>query len=476
MTEAEHLGNDPFCPVCRGGDAGIVGARASRMSIDAVPRTAHEDRPRIVKAGQLMVAADRPIIVGACVLVRDGRIAAVTDALPDADLLARDGFADAEIIDLNDCFVMPGLIDCHVHLLFENATGSGVEFFQKSDAHWAVDGAAFGLATLRAGFTTVRDCGNLTGTPAIYALRDGFADGKLPGPRTQAASAVLSVTGGAGDPLGFRTDAFPDPAHSGIADGPYECRRAVRRQVKAGADFIKVTMTGGILSDSDAGVEAQFRDDEIRAIVEEAHHWGRKVAVHAHSSAGVNAALRAGADSIEHGTYLDDESLDLFAKTGAWLVPTLLAGQTVIDMARSGLLPRAVRDKALRVAPDMQINISKAIKAGVKIAFGTDSGVSRHGQNAAEFELLVAGGMTRTDAIRAATSSAAELLGLDDEIGSLDVGKWADIIALPASPLLDVANLCAPVFVMQKGWAIQRPLILNNRSFNNIYAKEGGQK
>ena len=244
----------------------------------------------------------------------------------------------------------------------------------------------------------------------------------------------------------------------GIADGPAACRKAVRAQVKRGADVIKLTATGGVLSATAAGTEQQFFDDELYAIVETAHLLRRKVAAHAHGTNGINAALRAGVDSIEHGTFLDDESISLFRKTGAFLVPTILAGKTVTEKARiDGYYPAPVAEKARRVGPVIQDAFARAHRGGVRIAFGTDSGVSAHGDNARELLLMVEAGMSPADAIVSATINAAELLGLSDTIGTVEPGKAADLIATTGDPLVEISQLQRVVFVMRAGKVYKRP-------------------
>jgi imidazolonepropionase-like amidohydrolase len=322
-----------------------------------------------------------------------------------------------------------------------------------SDADDAIAAAGFARKTLLAGFTTVRDVGAGSGD-AVFALRDGIARGDVVGPRIFASGATVSVTGGHGDGTqGYREEIAEVMRSSAVCDGPDECRHAVREQVRRGADHIKLTATGGVLSNTAAGLEQQFFTDELSAIVEASHKMGRKVTAHAHGVSGVNAALRAGVDSIEHGTYLDDESIKLFRKTGAYLVPTLLAGATVVEMAKdptSHLLPPQ-RAKALQVGPLMHDMAARAKTGGVKVAFGTDSGVSRHGDNAREFALMVAAGFTPMEAIRSATLAAADHLGKSDLIGSIAPGKAADIIAVDQDPLADVDALLDVDFVMKEG-------------------------
>ncbi len=411
------------------------------------------DEVSIIHAGKLLAVPGSPARAEQSVIVRNGKIERISAGYVDAAAAGATDGDNVAVIDLKNRFVLPGLIDSHVHLLGENNPQARLQTVEMSDADDAIAGAGFAKKTLMAGFTTVRDVGAGPGD-AIFALRDGIAKGDVEGPRIFASGATISVTGGHGDGTqGYRDD-IAEVLHSpAVCDGPADCRRAVREQVRRGADHIKLTATGGVLSNTAAGVEQQFFDDELEAIVETAHAMGRKVTAHAHGVAGINAALKAGVDSIEHGTYLDDESIKLFKKNGAYLVPTLLAGATVVEWAKdpnSFLLPPQ-RAKALEVGPQMHDMAAKARKAGVKIAFGTDTGVSKHGGNAREFPLLVAAGFTPMEAIRAATVNAADHLGKSDVLGSIAPGKYADIIATDGDPTADVNELLDVDFVMKEG-------------------------
>lgn len=419
----------------------------------AIATPALADDISIVHAGKLLAVPGEPAQAERTIIVRNGKIEKIAAGYLDAATAGATDTDDVRIIDLKNSFVLPGLIDSHVHLLGENNPNARLQTVEMSDADDAIAGAGFAKKTLLAGFTTVRDVGAGPGD-AIFALRDGIARGDVPGPRIFASGATISVTGGHGDGTqGYRDDIAHVLHSPAVCDGPADCRRAVREQIRRGADHIKLTATGGVLSNTAAGLEQQFFDDELKAIIDSAHSMGRKVTAHAHGVAGINSALRAGVDSIKHGTYLDDESVKLFKKNGAYLVPTLLAGATVVEWAKdpdSFLLPPQ-RAKALQVGPLMHEMAEKAHKAGVKIAFGTDTGVSRHGENAREFPLLVAAGLTPTEAIRAATVSAADHLGKSDVIGSIAPGKYADIIATDGDPTADVSELLDVDFVMKGG-------------------------
>jgi imidazolonepropionase-like amidohydrolase len=378
--------------------------------------------------------------------IAEGRIKSVASGFIDPP-------AGAGLIDLKDRFVLPGLIDCHVHLTAQLGSNYRLSLVEDSDPKVGLDAAYRARLTLAAGFTTVRDVG-AHNPEVIYALRAAVAEGKVPGPRIVCVGAILSPTGGHGQIYGFRQDVCGClQSHIGICDGDDACRRAVRAQVAQGADAIKFVATGGVLSDLQAGVDQQFTDAEIGTIVETAHRLGRRVSAHAHGTAGINAALAAGVDSIEHGSFLDEESIKLFLERGAFHTPTIIAGMTVLDMARSGggPLTAAQRAKALLIGERIKHALTRSYGAGVRIAFGTDMGVGPHGENAREFALMVEAGMTAADAIKAATKDAAELLDIADLAGSLAPGKSADIIAVAGDPFADITELERVTFVMSQG-------------------------
>ncbi|HEX7115185.1 MAG TPA: amidohydrolase family protein [Steroidobacter sp.] len=371
----------------------------------------------------------------------------------------RDGFqapaegASATIVDLRDSFVLPGLIDSHVHITGENSATAELDAVKKTSSDLAMDGVLFARRTLEAGFTTVADLG--ADQEAIYALRDAIAAGKVVGPRIIAAGGV-GAHGGHGDFHGYRPDIMKLMADPGRCSGAADCQRAVRQAVQFGADLIKIASTGGVLSNVASGLGQQMTDEELSTIVQTAHSLGRRVVCHAHGTDGINAALRAGVDSIEHGTYLDAESIRLMKASGAYLVPTLLAGDTVLQQAKTAdWMPEPVRKKALEVGPKMIDALRRAHSGGVKIAFGTDSGVSKHGENAREFALMIKAGMSPLDAIRAATVWGAAHNRLSDEIGSLQPGKAADLIAVAGDPLQDITELERVQFVMKGGQVIK---------------------
>ena len=361
---------------------------------------------------------------------------------------------DATILDLSQAWVLPGLIDCHVHLASDRGgVAALVAGVSEGVAFHAYEAAVNARKTLDAGFTTVRNLGDHDGV--TLALRDAIAAGKLPGPRILDAGAAISTTSGHMDPkLGFREEFYEGlDRHGNTSNGPDDCRRAVRQQIGRGVDVIKFATTGGVTSRAGLGLGPQMFEDEARALVETAHLYGRKVAVHAHGREGIIIALKAGADSIEHGTMLDEEAIELFLKHGAYYVPTL---STI-----NGYLERLQKDPNA-YEPDVREKIEWRIKVtgeslrqayprGVKIAFGTDAGVSKHGRNADEFRLMVKHGMPPAAALKAATVNAAELLGLTAKVGSIAPCKFADLIAVTKNPLQDITTLEQVSFVMKAG-------------------------
>ena len=406
----------------------------------------------VLHCGALLAIPGEAPLRNATVVVKRGRITAVLAGLIDPASLPGAPDAQIELIDLSQQFVLPGMIDAHVHMSSEYSADVRLRTLQRSDADRALQAVQYAKRTLDAGFTTVRDLGS--SGDAAFALRDAIASEIVPGPRMLVAGETITPTGGHGDDtLGYREDLFAVPGiMQGVADGPDACRKAVRAQVKRGADVIKLTATGGVLSATAAGTEQQFFEDELQAVVDTAHLLKRKVAAHAHGTRGINAALRAGVDSIEHGTFLDDESIELFLLTGAYLVPTLLAGETVTERARiTGYYPEEVAEKARQVGPSLRAAFVRAQKKGVKIAFGSDSSVSRHGENAREFSYMVEAGMSEMDAIVSATLNGAKLLELSRLIGSIEPDKAADVIATAGNPLIDIGELERVIFVMRGG-------------------------
>ncbi|ASP47109.1 metal-dependent hydrolase family protein [Cognaticolwellia beringensis] len=405
----------------------------------------------VIHAGELLVTAGKAPLKQQTLVITDGKITELKSGFVALNRFEK----DARLIDLSSSFVMSGLMDMHVHLQGELGPKNDSEMINLSDADTLMKSAYFANKTLMAGFTTVRDLGS--SAEQIFALRDGVKRGWITGPRIIAAGSSVAVTGGHGDVDGMAPDLMELHTAKTVCDGPYDCRRATRHAIKFGADVIKITSTGGVLSDTDTGTGQQMADDELKEVVDTAHALGRKVASHAHAAAGINAALRAGVDSIEHGSYANKESIKLFKKGGAYLVPTLMAGDTVVNMAKTtDFMSPAIRAKAIRVGGDMIENFKRSYKAGVKIAYGTDSGVSKHGYNAREAQLMFEAGMSPQDILVSATINGADLIGKSKSLGTLDVGKVADIIAMHASPLNDINELLDVDFVMKGGKVVKQ--------------------
>jgi len=402
----------------------------------------------LVQAGRLLDRPGQAPRGPSTVVIRDGRVVEVRDGIVGAD-----AFPGAEVVDLSDLFVLPGLIDSHVHLATSQAGQAGlIARFTESVPTTAYRAAENARITLMAGFTTVRNLGD--GNGVTLALRDAAARHALPSPRIVDAGRSISTTTGHMDGRNGLNDELREHTdHDNVCDDTASCREAVRLQISRGVDVIKIATTGGVNSRIGAGLGAQMFEDEARALIETAHLYGKKVAVHAHGADGIALALRLGADSIEHGTIFDDETLGLFRRSGAYYVPTL---STVNGYrARLAADPNAYSAEVLpkilwRISITGQ-SLERAVPAGVRIAFGTDAGVSIHGRNADEFELMVQHGMTPMGAIQAATVNAADLLGLGEEIGTLEPGKRADIIAVTGDPLTDVSVLKSVDFVMRDG-------------------------
>jgi len=398
----------------------------------------------LIYAGQLMVEAGKPTQSAMSILISDGKIQAVESGYLDPSSLKQ--YSNVKVLDHRNRFVMPGLIDVHVHL--EMANGNKKSPYELTEADLALNGAHSARLTVEAGFTTVRDLG--ASTSAIFALRESVKRGLVPGPRILAAGAAVAIVGGHGDDTGYHQKVWSAAQDGGVCSGTTDCVRAVRHQVKRGADVIKLTASGGG-GKPQGGPSAppEFFDDEIAGIVNTAHRLDRKVAAHAHGNAGVLQAVEAGVDSIEHGTFVAPKTLSLMKKMGTFLVPTLSVRDNLIrdlDNMTPGIQKRA--KLILDVTPEV---MGGAYRRGVKIALGSDAGVVPHGDNVRELEWLVKVGMSNQDALKAGTIDAAELLGLVATTGSIAVGKSADIIAVDGDPLSEIEAMRKVDFVMARG-------------------------
>ena len=378
------------------------------------------------------------------IVVEKNKIVAVQNGFTPADATDR-------IIDLKTKTVMPGWIDCHVHTESETKRGNVADKFIYNPGDVAFESLKYVNATLMAGFTTVRDLG---GSGINISLRNAINKGLVTGPRILTAGKSIATTGGHADPTnGYRKDLMGDPGpKDGVINGVEDAYHAVRQRYKEGADLIKITATGGVLSQAKDGANAQFTEAEIKAIVAAAKDYNFKVAAHAHGAEGIKRAIRGGVNSIEHGTFMDDEGIALMKQYGTWLVPTITAGKSTADSAKiPGYYSEIVTPKALATGPQIQNTFSRAYKAGVKIAFGTDAGVFTHGLNWKEFSYMIEAGMPPMEAIKAATTSAADLLGMLNQIGSIENNKLADIIAVDGDPLKDATVFAKVTFVMKDG-------------------------
>lgn len=404
------------------------------------------DAPVYIHAGALLDRPGQAPRGASTIVVRAGKVESVRNGLVAPE-------AGARLVDLSRQFVLPGLIDMHVHIFNDDdKMRSRMEANNRDYEDMLLIAIGNSRRTLEAGFTTVRDLGS--DAHAIAALRDGISNGVVAGPTIVFAGRMISITAGHGDPANSANRDISELGRSranNLCNGPDDCRRAVREQISQGAEVIKFAATGGVNSNIAGGLNQQMFADEMKAIVDTAHLMGRKATAHAHGQGGIKAALEAGVDSIEHGTYTDAETNALFKKQGAWLVPTMIAPHAALAQARAGARSANTLAKAEEAAAAHGKNVAAAISAGVKIAFGTDTGVSDQGKNAAEFALLVKAGMTPADAIRAATLDAARLLGRENSLGSLEPGKEADIVAVAVNPLNDVTELERIRFVMRKG-------------------------
>jgi imidazolonepropionase-like amidohydrolase len=399
----------------------------------------------IVRCGHLIDGVSKTARTNVSIIIEKGRFTNIVDGvvLPDPG---------DDVVDLSNQTVMPGLMDMHVHLSSQLSPKSQLEDFTLNPTDVAIRATAYAKRTLLAGFTTVRNVGD-DGMTTV-SLKKAINEGYIVGPRIYTAGKIISTTGGHADPTdGWCQALAGDPGpKDGVINGPDEARKAVRQRYKDGADLIKITATAGVLSIEGSADNAQFTMEELKAIVETAKDYGFTVAAHAHGAEGIRRAVEAGVTSIEHGTYMTPDIMAMMKKKGTVYVPTLLAGKTVVDMAnKPGMLPDIVVPKALRVGAQIEHTFRAAYKAGVSIAMGTDTGVSEHGKNAKEFELMVDYGMPPMEAIQAGTIAGAKLLRHADELGSVEKGKIADLVAVAGDPLTDIKLLQDVKFVMKEG-------------------------
>jgi imidazolonepropionase-like amidohydrolase len=405
----------------------------------------------LIHAGRVVDGISQTPTTNQTVVVEGGKITAIEPGF-------RAPAPGDRVIDLRNGTLLPGLFDMHVHITSEYSRTSEIDGFKKNEGDVTIDGVVYAERTLLAGFTTVRDLGD--SYRASVQLRNAINAGKVPGPRIIAAGKSIASTGGHADPTNGWARKFPaDPGpDAGVINSVEDARKAVRQRYKEGSDTIKITATGGVLSIAKNGLNPQMTEEEIRAVVSTARDYGFKVAAHAHGTEGIKRAIRGGVDTIEHGTFMDDEGIKLMKERGTFYVPTISAGRWVYDQAQDPtFFPAIVRPKALQVGPQIQNTFAKAYKAGVKILFGTDTGVGKHGQNAREFKLMVDSGMPPMEAIRAATSAPAKFLELDDKVGSIAVGKLGELIGVPGNPLEDITVMERVVFVMKDDKVYKAP-------------------
>jgi len=417
----------------------------------AVTAAAAAPQTTIIHAGRLIDGVSDTVKSQQTVVVVDGKITAIEAGY-------RTPGVDDRVVDLKQGTLLPGLFDMHVHLSGEYSKNSEINDYKLNEADLAIDSVVYAERTLLAGFTTVRDLGDEF--RETIALRNAINAGKVPGPRVIAAGKSIATTGGHADPSNGWARKFPsDPGPAdGVINSPEDARKAVRQRYKEGSDTIKITATGGVLSIAKSGSNPQFTEEEVRAVVSAARDYGFKVAAHAHGTEGIKRAVRGGVDTIEHGTFLDDEGIKLMKERGTFYVPTMSAGRWVYEQGlKPDFFPPIVRPKALAVGPQIQQTFAKAYKAGVKILFGTDTGVNPHGTNGGEFRLMVDGGMPAMETIKAATSVPAKFLELDDRTGSIAVGKLGELVGVPGDPLTDIGVMERVVFVMKDNTVYKAP-------------------
>lgn len=403
-----------------------------------------------IHCGNLIDGKNERVIKEITIVVEDNRIIAVEKGFQPH------GQTD-QLIDLSNKTILPGLMDMHVHIQNQSSKDNYSKGFRLNEADIALEAVQYARSTLMAGFTTVRDLG---GNGVNISLKKAINQGFIEGPRIFTSGKSIATTGGHADPTnGVRKDLMGDPGPAeGVVNGPDDARKAVRQRYKEGSDMIKITATGGVLSYAKDGSGPQFTDTELQAIIETAKDYGMHTAAHAHGAEGIKRAVLAGITSIEHGTLMTEEIMDLMKEKGTYFVPTITAGKSVADSAKiRGYYPAIIVPKALEIGPKIQETFAKAYQRGVKIAFGTDAGVFAHGKNAKEFGYMVEAGMPPMKAIQSATMTTAELLGIEDQLGSIEPGKIADMIAVDENPLDNINTMEHVIFVMKEGKVYKQP-------------------
>jgi imidazolonepropionase-like amidohydrolase len=413
------------------------------MSIATLNVTFGQSKIKAIKAGKLIDVVTGTVLKNQVILVDNNTIIEIGGNISIPK--------DAEIIDLSNATVMPGLMDCHTHMTSEPSDDYYGDIFRKTSVDYAIRAPIYAKRTLEAGFTTCRDMG--AGDLIDISLRNAINDGTIEGPRMYVATFALGATGGHSDLGGFNPNISwkGNPDFTGVADGVDEIRKRVRNNVKWGADVIKVCATAGVLSEEESVGAPQYSLEEMKALVDEAHMWGKKVAAHAHGTDGINRAVLAGVNSVEHCSIIDDQTIKLMKEKGTYMVPTLYALDYIIETYSKKGFPEKIINKAKSIKIEKEESFKHAVKAGIKIAYGTDASVIPHGWNAKDFSYMVKAGMTPMQAIQSATINAADLLDIKNKTGSITVGKYADIIAVENNPLDDVTVLEYVKFVMKEG-------------------------
>jgi len=398
---------------------------------------------KVIRAGTMIDTETGKVLKNQTIIIENNIIKSIGTNLPVPD--------SAELIDLSNSYVLPGLIDCHTHLTFEPSNDYYADIFRTTTADLAIKAPIYAKTTLMAGFTSCRDLG---GNDLIdISLRNAIDNGTIPGPRLKVAAFTIGATGGHADMTGFNPHIHfgNEPEFTGVADGKDEIIKKVRNNVKWGADVIKFCATAGVLSEEESVGDPQYSFEEMKALVDEAHRWHKKVAAHAHGTEGIKLAVKAGVNSVEHASILDDETINLMKQNGTYMAPTLYELEYIIEAYGKKGYPEKILDKARSISKQKLDCFAKAVKAGVKIAYGTDAAVMPHGLNGKDFAMMVKAGMTPMQAIQSATVNAADLMDVKAKVGSIAVGKYADIIAVDKDPLTDITILENVKFVMKDG-------------------------